>query len=140
MVLLSVLRHHPAGSGAADPEKVPVQWRRDVITADQLPGHDGVRITQVAVTGEGGLVDLRFQVVDPALANAVHDPTTPPAVVDESSGLVVHDLLMSHAHTGAFEQGVTYYYIFTNPGNWIRHGSTVSVLLGGAEVRHLTVS
>lgn len=139
LLVLRVTRHHATG-GADAPDTVPVQWQRAVVAADQLPGHDGIRITQVAVTGDGGLVDLRFEVVDPHLAEAVHAPATPPGVVDERSGLVVHNLLMSHSHTGPFVQGETYYFIFENPGNWIQSGSQVTVLLGDAEVRHVTVS
>jgi hypothetical protein len=99
----------------------------------------GVKITQVAVTGAGGLVDLRFEVVDPELAAAIHDASTPPAVVDERTGLVVHDLFMGHAHTGAFKAGVTYYFVFINGRNWIHRGSKVTVLLGNAAVEHVVV-
>jgi hypothetical protein len=118
---------------------VAAVWHRPAVGAAQLADRSGVKITQVAVTGEGGLVDLRYQVVDPELANALHDPSTPPAVVDESSGLVVHDLLMSHSHTDPFKAGVTYYLIFNNPGNWVHRGSDVTVLLGDAQVEHVAV-
>jgi hypothetical protein len=118
---------------------VPVAWQRPVVVADKLPQRTGVEITRVAVTGDGGLVDLRFAVVDPDLANALHEEGTPPAVVDEKTGLVVHDLLMNHSHTGAYKAGVTYYLVFNNPGNWIHRGSRVSVLLGNAQVEHVVV-
>ena len=118
---------------------VPVSWRRPVVTADGLAQQSGVKITQVAVTGDGGLVDLRFRVIDPERASAVHDPATPPAVVDEDSGLVVHELFMNHSHTGPYQAGVTYYLVFTNPGNWIHHGSRVTVMLGNAQVEHIVV-
>jgi hypothetical protein len=98
-----------------------------------------VKITQVAVTGGGGLVDLRFQALDPDKANALHDAATPPAVVDERTGLVVHDLLMSHSHTGAFKPGVTYYYVFNNPGEIVRRGAKAVVLLGNAQVEDVIV-
>ncbi len=98
-----------------------------------------MKITQVAVTGDGGLVDLRYKVVDPERANTLHDPTTPPAVVDEESGLVVHELFMDHSHTGPYKTGVTYYLVFNNPGNWVHHGSRVSVMLGNAQVEHVLV-
>lgn len=118
---------------------VPAAWARPVVDADSLGQRSGVRIISVAVTGGGGLVDLRFRVVDPDLANALHDEGTPPAVVDEQTGLVVHELLMNHAHTGAYQTGVTYYLVFENPGNWIHRGGRVSVLLGNAQVEHVGV-
>ena len=116
-----------------------IAWGRTAVDADGLAERSGVRITQVAVTGGGGLLDLRFQVLDPNRANSLHDATTPPAVIDESSGLVVRDLLMSHAHTGKYTAGETYYLVFENPGNWIRRGSKVTVLLGKAQVEHVVV-
>ena len=127
------------GSTAAKDTKVPAVWKRPVVSAAGLAARSGVKITQVAVTGAGGLVDLRYQVVDPDAANALHDPSTPPAVVDERSGLVVHELLMSHSHTGTFKAGVTYYLVFNNPGNWIHRGSKVVVLLGNAQVEDVVV-
>ncbi|SCG77071.1 hypothetical protein [Micromonospora inositola] len=126
------------GAKTAD-NPVPAAWARPVVDADSLGQRSGVRITRVAVTGGGGLVDLRFTVVDPELANTLHDDGTPPAVVDEQSGLVVHELLMNHSHTGAYKTGITYYLVFENPGNWIHRGGRVSVLLGNAQVEHVAV-
>ncbi|MEZ0448688.1 hypothetical protein [Cellulomonas sp. ICMP 17802] len=123
---------------AAEPVAA-VSWGRPAVTADELVQRSGVVITGVALTGGGGLVDLRYQVVDPDTANALHDPETPPAVVDEETGLVVHDLFMNHSHSGAFKAGVTYYLVFENPNNWIHEGSVVSVLLGDAQVEHVVV-
>jgi hypothetical protein len=138
-VLALWVSHAFDGGAKRTADKVPVSWQRPVVTADGLVQQSGVKITQVAVTGDGGLVDLRFKVVEPERANAVHDPTTPPAVVDEESGLVVHELFMDHAHNGPYKTGVTYYLVFVNPGNWVHHGSRVSVMLGDAQVEHVPV-
>ncbi|MFF0268196.1 hypothetical protein [Kribbella sp. NPDC004536] len=127
---------------SSQPQPAPVAqiaWGRTAVDADGLAERSGVRITQVAVTGGGGLIDLRYQVLDPNRANSLHDSTTPPAIIDEASGLVVQDLLMSHAHTGKFKAGETYYLVFENPGNWVRRGSKVTVLLGQAQVEHVVV-
>ena len=114
-------------------------WERPVVSQSGLAERSGVRITQVALTGGGGLVDLRYQVVDPDKAEALHDRRTPPALVEERSGLLVNSLLMDHAHEGPQKVGVTYYLVFNNPGNWVRRGSMVTVLLGDAEVQHVVV-
>ena len=63
----------------------------------------------------------------------------PPAVIDEKTGLVVHELFMDHAHSGAFRAGETYFYLFDNPGNHLERGSKVTVLLGDAAVEHVVV-
>ncbi|MFC6157323.1 hypothetical protein [Kribbella jiaozuonensis] len=132
-----LIRQDP--TAAAPAPVAQIAWGRTTVDADGLAARSGVRLTQVAVTGGGGLLDLRFQVLDPNRANSLHDASTPPAVIDETSGLVVRDLLMSHAHTGKFTTGETYYLVFENPGNWIRRGSNVTVLLGQAQVEHVVV-
>ena len=131
---------NPPGQVGGAPTDAPEPiWDRPAVTPDGLTARSGVSITQVAVTGNGGLVDLRFQVLDANAANALHDPALPPAIIDEPTGLVVRDLVMNHSHTGQFHQGGTYYLVFENPGNWIGKGSSVTVLLGPVEVRNITV-
>ncbi len=135
---VTVLRDHARGEPVTA-QAAAVSWGRTAVDANGLAERSGVRITQVAVTGGGGLLDLRFQVLDPNRANALHDPATPPAVIDERTGLVIHDLFMNHAHTDPYKAGVTYYLVFVNPGDRIHRGTTVSVLLGTAQVEHVPV-
>ena len=132
------LPHRSSGAEAAG-SAVPVAWQRPVVGQAGLAERSGVKLTRVAVTGGGGLVDLRFQVVDPDKAVALHGRAVPPALVDERTGLVVNELLMNHSHHGSYKAGVTYYLVFNNPGNWVRRGAMVTVLLGDAEVQHVTV-
>jgi hypothetical protein len=115
------------------------QWQRPVVSAAGLADRSGVRLVYVAVTGGGGLVELRYQVVDPDKAVVIHDDTKPPVIVDDATGVVVDQLLMGHSHTGSFNAGQTYYLIFENPGNLVQRGSTVSVLLGNAQVDHVII-
>jgi hypothetical protein len=114
-------------------------WERPVVDAATLADLEGIRVVQVAVTGDGGLLDLRIQVVDPDKAAAVHDLTWPPALIDETSNAVADELLMGHSHTAPFKAGQTYYFVFQNPGNLVQRGGTVSVLLGHAELAHIAV-
>ena len=130
----------PWGNGAADVAATAAPpWQRPAVSGAGLAGRSGVRIAQIAVSGAGGLVDLRYQVVDPVRADVLHDPATPPALISEENGVVVHDLLMGHSHTGPFKGGQTYYLVFTNPGNLFERGSRVTVLLGDASIRHVPV-
>lgn len=138
--LVSAMRGDSAG-GTSQPNNptAPAALQRPVVSDAELADKVGVRIVQVAVTGGGGLIDLRYQVVDPDKAVVVHDDATPPVIVDDVSGVVADQLLMGHSHTGSFNAGQIYYLIFENPGNLVQRGSTVSVLLGDAEVDHVTV-
>jgi hypothetical protein len=104
-----------------------------------LPARSGVRLVRVSTTGGGGLLDLRYQVVDADRAQSVHDAETPPIMIDERSGLLVSQLFMGHMHHGQPKPGVSYYLIFLNPGNIVRAGSRVTVQLGDARVPHVVV-
>jgi hypothetical protein len=121
-----------AASTARAPARVP-----PVVSAVGLERASGIRITQVAITGDGGLVDLRYQVVDPDKAVAVH--TIPPELVDETTGAVVDQLLMGHQHKGTLRAGQAYYLIFVNPGNLVQRGRRVTVALGGVRIPHIRV-
>lgn len=109
------------------------------VSAAGLLERSGVRVVRVAASGGGGLLDLRFQVVDPDRAVAVHDAETPPALVDERTGGVIAGLLMGHSHHGRLKAGLTYYLVFDNPGSLVRRGDRVSVVLGPARLEHVAV-
>ncbi len=99
----------------------------------------GVHITRVAVSGAGGLLDLRYQVLDPDAAASVHDAETPPRLVDERSGVLVDGLFMGHSHQGSLKIAQTYYLVFDNPGSLVHRGTRVTVQLGAARVAHVPV-
>jgi hypothetical protein len=113
-------------------EKIP-----PLVSAAGLAQRNGIRISQLAVTGAGGLIDLRYQVLDPDKAASVH--TGLPELVDERTGVVVNQLLMGHSHKGVLHAGQTYYLLFENPGDLVRRGSEVTVALGGLRVPHIRV-
>ncbi|MEN3306946.1 MAG: hypothetical protein V7603_3148 [Micromonosporaceae bacterium] len=138
-VVVFSLLHARARAAAAPAAAVPANWRRPPVDADGLVRRSGVKLVRVALSGAGGLVDLRYQVVDPGLAASLHGTGTPPALVDERSGLVLSRLLMDHAHSGQFKLAETYYLVFENPGSWVHRGSRVTVLLGDAQVEHVPV-
>jgi len=108
-----------------------------LVSSARLAEQDGIRIVHVAVTGAGGLLDLRYQVIDADKAAVVH--ATPPELVDETTGAVVDQLLMGHQHKGLLHAGQTYYLIFENPGNLVQRGRQVTVALGGLRVQHIPV-
>jgi len=138
---VSLVRSALTGSGGQEAAAATsaTQWQRPSVSARELMSRMGVRIVQVASTGGGGLLDLRFQVVDAARAAAVHDRAKPPALISEENGVVVSDLLMGHQHKGALKAGHVYYLIFENPGNLVRRDSRVTVLLGNASIPHIQV-
>jgi len=139
LLALWLPQHSSGTSSGTSSVAPPPQWQRPSVSASGLAERSGVRLVRVAVTGGGGLLDLRYQVVDPNKAVTVHEAKKPPAIIDERTGLVLNRLLMGHAHHGVLKPAVTYYLIFENTGNWVRRGSEVTVLLGDAQVEHVVV-
>jgi hypothetical protein len=125
-----------AGDGSSGRRQHPLP---PAVSAAGLAERSGVRVVQVAVTGGGGLLDVRYEVVDPGRAADLHDAATPPAVVDERTGAPIEGLLMGHAPHSAPKAGVTSVLIFVNPGNRVRRGDRVSLVLGGARLEHVVV-
>jgi hypothetical protein len=126
----AVTRPSSAGSAAAH---IP-----PAVSQAGLKARSGVRLIRVAASGGGGLLDVRYQVVDADRALAVHEAETPPAIIDERTGAVIDQLFMGHMHHGRAKAGVSYYLIFENPGG-VATGSRVTVQLGDARLAHVVV-
>jgi hypothetical protein len=125
-----------AGGDLPAPKQHPLP---PAVSAAGLLERSGVRVVRVAVTAGGGLLDVRYQVVDAGKAGDLHDAATPPAVVDERTGAPIEGLLMGHAPHSSPKAGVSALLIFINPGNAVRRGDRVSLVLGGARLEHVVV-
>ena len=99
----------------------------------------GVRITRVVLTAGGGMIDLRYLVIDPEKALMIHDSENPPAIMDEATGKIFDTPWMNHSHSGEYQAGVTYYTILMNSGGVLAKGSQVTVILGGVRLEHIVV-
>jgi len=102
----------PQRSNSQPSVSPPAKWQRPSVSASGLAERSGVRLVRVK---------------------------TPPAIIDERTGLVLNRLLMGHAHQGQLKPAVSYYLVFENTGNWVHRGSQVTVLLGDAQVEHVVV-
>jgi hypothetical protein len=110
-----------------------------LLSRAEFERRSGVRVVRVTVTGDGGLVDLRYQVINPDAADGIHNIATPPELVDERTGVVVRDLFMGHMHHGRLKPAQQYYLVFDNPGNLLRPGTRVTVRLASARTAHVPV-
>jgi hypothetical protein len=101
----------------------------------------GVQLVRVAVTGSGGIVDLRYRVLDVDRSAIVHDPTQRPAILDDQTGEVIGEPFMGMWHHHEFvKPGVVYYQLFVNREGLIRPGDYVGVRLGGVILRDVPVT
>jgi hypothetical protein len=119
----------PSGTTAAE------QAARQAVFVEKT----GVRPVHVAVTGGGGLIDLRYQVVDAEKATAAHDPKRPPSLVDEASGKPINQTWMGHSHTRAFHAGTSYFELLINSRGRLERGSRVTLVFGAVRLEHVQV-
>jgi len=97
----------------------------------------GIRFTYLAVTANGGMVDLRYRVVDSEKAkNFGHDSETAPMLVAEKSGKTLETTIMGF-HNHRVEPNHVYYVLYRNTGNAVRPGEKVTIAIGSLTLPHV---
>ncbi len=99
----------------------------------------GVRIDLVGLAALGGLIELRFTVVDKDKAIGLfHDAAMKPDIVVEKSGTVLHPP-SGMAHKLTLLNGASYFMLFTNVGDAVHEGDLVSIAVEQVRVEHVAV-
>jgi hypothetical protein len=109
---------------------------KDYITNDQLEAQYGVRVTLIAVTAQGGIVDFRYKVSDPAkAAPLLHDPANTPVLTAVDSGLTLSGTQMSRHHRQkGMKRGAVPFTFYPNVRGAVKSGTPVSVAFGKIKV------
>lgn len=112
----------------------------DLVTTQGLAARYGVDVDLIAVTAAGGLIEFRYQVVDPDKATRIlHETRLAPTLVDEASGATLVMSAPPHKHGGELRLGGTYFFLLANSSNALHQGSKVTLVMGDARVEHLVV-
>lgn len=93
----------------------------------------GLRVSLVAVTAAGGMVDLRLKIVDAAKAQSLlgNAQNLPTLFVNQSRLFPRHAL---STETIKFENDSILLFLFSNPGNLVARGTPVTVMFGNIAV------
>ena len=113
---------------------------------DTIPAHAdveatyGVRFVRVDLLAEGGLVELRYQTIDPAKSTVFHDVDGAhlPFLVDESTGRKITETQF-HSHSMDETPGRTYSILYGNAGGALEPGSSVTINVGDLQIEHVRV-
>jgi hypothetical protein len=133
-VLLATSLTWGAGQGGA----AALAAAARVVSPADLEQQYGIKLDLVAVIAAGGLVDVRFTVIDKAKADHVlHDSAQLPALYVEARGAV---LRTSHpkAHKMTILDGASYFLLYPNSGGVIQAGTGVSVVIGDIRLEPIT--
>jgi hypothetical protein len=111
-----------------------------LVTPEGMAARYGIDITLVAVTAAGGLIDFRYQVVDPDKANAIiHDIDLYPKLVVEDTGATLAVRSLPHNHGKVLELGGSYFFLLPNANNAVHAGSLLTLVVGDARLEHVVV-
>lgn len=98
----------------------------------------GIRVTQIAVTAGGGLVDLRFTVVDPEKARPLlAGHALLPRLVVEGSGVELQAPKHGAMRGIRIQKDAASFLLFPNTRNAVRPGTRVAVAFGDVQVEPL---
>ena len=124
---------------ALRPERKPdIRAGTTLVTADEMAARHGIDVNLIGVTAAGGLIEFRYQVVDPDKADQmINDPDLLPVLVVEDTGETL--VISTPHHTSELELGGTYFFLLANAHNALHDGSLVTLVLGDARIEHVQV-
>ncbi len=112
---------------------------RQAEAANAIADWWGLRVVRVAPLAEGGMVELRFQVVDPDKVAFIFDALeNVPKLVDEDSGIEIKAANLPHSHN--VPAGLYEYIIYTNTQGAVKPGDLVSIVVGDLRLEHIPVA
>jgi ABC-type Na+ efflux pump permease subunit len=101
------------------------------LSLSALEAQYGLRVSLIAVTAAGGLVDVRLKVVDAEKAKQLlKDAASYPALMVPSSDTVLTAPEESRAQELKLENGGMIMLLFPNTSNAMKPGANVTVLFG----------
>ena len=119
-------------------KKVDVRAGTTLVGAEGMAARHGINVTLIGTTAAGGLIDFRYQVVDPDKANLIiHDIDLLPKLVVEDSGATLALTSLPHHSATDLELGGTYFFLFANANNAIRRGALVTLVIGDVRLEHI---
>ncbi len=100
------------------------------LSPEQFEAETGIRVTLIAVTAGGGMVDFRIKVLDPEKASQLFaDPENKPILITED-GETKLSPPSEMEFDADLEAGRVYFTLYGNPDQVIKRGSPVTVIIG----------
>ena len=119
------------GSSAGSSHTMP----QNPAMEDQL----GIRFSQVAVVGDGGLLTVTYVVLDSEKAAKFQADTAHPPILksERRKGQASRVSLMKQGHT--LRAGQKYYLVYQNPADLVRHNEKIEIDYGSLTLKHVPV-
>ena len=126
-------------STAAKPA-TPAPTALGMPTSPEIEAKYGIRFTSVDVTSGGGMIQLRYIVLDGDKTLAIHDAAAAPFVVDAKGTKYADPGMVGHSHVAkAKSPGSADYILLANAKGGVKPGSIVTVKVGDLSLRNVRV-
>lgn len=135
LLLAGALLWHPQGRAPA----TLAERMAPVPVSAEIEAAYGVRISQVALIADRGLVDLRYTVIDPDKAALMTDSIESLPKIVAGNGLVLDQRGAAHRHGQNLQAGTTYFLLYTNTRNALAPGDHVIVRVGDLSLTEVPV-
>jgi hypothetical protein len=109
------------------------------ITPAELEQDFGVRLGIVGLLASGGLVELKFQVIDADKASALFGESEDMPVLAVEGASTVLESAKGMKHSLTLLDGASYFFLYTNVGNAVAEGTTVAMVFDQVRVPDLQV-
>lgn len=108
-------------------------------SSPDFESRSGAKIVRATLAADGGLLDVRYTVINaPNAQRWFADTTTPPKLRDQRNGVVIDRVApMRDAHQQ--RPGQTYFLIYQNAHNAIHRGDLIDLTVAGATLRDIPV-
>lgn len=109
-----------------------------LVDAAGMAASYGIHVDLIAVTAAGGMIEFRYQVVDPDKADRiVHDEALAPALINEETGQTLIMNSPPHHHGAELALGGTYFFLMANAANAVRRGTKLTLVIGDKRLEHI---
>jgi hypothetical protein len=139
IAVLSLLAVTPVVTGAVMAQGSPANHRPQMPKNPDLEAKVGVQVVRATLAGDGGLLDLRYVVLDaPSAQYWFANTSKPPKLFDTRNSATISNVApMRDAHQQ--RPGQTYFLIYQNAGNTIHRGDRINLSVAGVTLRGIPV-
>ena len=104
----------------------------------------GIEVLGIRPTAAGQMMHFRYKVLDSEKAASLVSPGAKPYIIDQASGLSAKvpnlpKIGTLRQRSQVARKDIEYFVLFSNPGNIIKSGSKVTVVIGDLSINDLIV-
>ena len=135
-----VIRGWRPDSNKTSATKAPVAATPAMPISASIESTYGIRFMGVDVTAGGGMIQVRYQVIDSDKTQAIHGTDLSPYVVDSNGKKYADPGMTGHSHVGkTLAAGRTDYILLADAMGGVKAGSIVTLKVGDLELRNVPV-